>query len=147
MADQPQSLLERWREQNRTRDGAPSQLLKQMRADAEGLRKWAETPRIRDLRESLRRMQASQVTGRLMGRSRPASAKRDGDANIAKKQKRGAGRKPSLKSEQITEGQRLLRSRPRMKVLAACQTLLEAGIKTNSSSLYRLIIKPAYASR
>ena len=54
------------------------------------------------------------------------------------------GRKRSLTPEQIKEGIRILRDKPKMSVKAARQTLREAGIDGEDGPLYRLIIRPAY---
>jgi len=64
-----------------------------------------------------------------------------------RKRRPGGGRKPSLMTEQIEEGIRILRSQPRMKVLAARKTLRDAGIDAKDTPLYDLVIRPAYASR
>jgi hypothetical protein len=151
MAEKPNDhlrpLLETWRELNRDRDGEPSDLLKQRRALGEDLRKFAQKPHIRELRETLRRMQESGVAEKMMGRMRPVSPSRPGDSVGLRKRKSNAGRKPSLTLEERAEGIRILRSQPRLSVNAACWELQKAGIKAHPSSLYRLIIKPAYASR
>jgi len=54
------------------------------------------------------------------------------------------GRKRSLTPEQIEEGIRILRNKPKMSVKAARQTLREAGIEGEDGPLYRLIIRSAY---
>jgi hypothetical protein len=117
--------------------------LKQRRALGEDLRKFAQKPNIRELGETVRRMQESGVAEKLMGRMRPASPPQPD--NVSKKRKRSVGRHRSVSPEQIEEGIRILRSQPRMTVAAACATLRDAGIKGSPSALYRLIIKPAYA--
>jgi hypothetical protein len=61
--------------------------------------------------------------------------------------KRKHGRHRSLTPEQIEAGIRILRSQPRMTVLAASRTLRDAGIKGSDSALYRFVIKAAYGSR
>ena len=64
-----------------------------------------------------------------------------------RKRKPGGGRKPSLTPEDIKKGIGILRSHDRMTVEAARQTLRDAGIDTNNTSLYDLVIKTAYGSR
>jgi len=161
--DPPRPLLEAWRELNRDRAGEPSDLLKQRRALGEdlrkfaqkphihelgeGLRRFAQMPHIRDLGETLRRMHESGVAEKMMGRMRPVSPSRPGDSVGLRKRKSSAGRKPSLTLQEVADGIRILRSQPRLSVNAACWELEKAGIKAHPSSLYRLIIKPAYASR
>jgi hypothetical protein len=65
---------------------------------------------------------------------------------MQRKRKRD-GRHPSLTPEQIEEGIRILRGQSKMTVLAAGATLRDAGIESSLSSLYRLVIKPAYRAR
>jgi len=62
------------------------------------------------------------------------------------KRRRGGGRHRSLTPEQIEEGISILRNQPIMTVEAACATLREAGINRSRSTLYRLVIVPAYPS-
>jgi hypothetical protein len=156
----PRTKLDTWREQNRDRDGAPSQLLKQMRATMEGAQRFAQTPHmrvigktvhriaqaphVREIRERWPPMQANRIAEKLMGRMRPASL----PSRLAKaKRKPGAGRKPSITPEQKAEGIRILRSKPRMSVDAACAMLRDAGIAGGNTTLYEWIVKPAYSSR
>jgi hypothetical protein len=142
----PRPLLEIWREQTRDRDREPSSLLvphealcrMQHSANMERLRKFAETAPAREMHEAMRL-----VAERLMGRMRPVPL-----AQPAKrKRKPGGGRKPSLTMEQIERGIRILRSHDKMTVEAARRTLRDADIDAKDTSLYDLVIRPAYASR
>lgn len=144
MAVKPRPLLETWRELNRERDGAPSTLLKQVRADAEGLRRWAEQPHIRKMGETLRRFQENSAVERLMGRMRPAPPL---PPVVSIKPKRGGGRKCSFTLEQQMEGIRILRDEGRMSIDAAVVTLKAAGIEGKRSAVYEWIWAPAYASK
>jgi hypothetical protein len=146
----PRPLLEIWREQNRDRDREPSLLLTvpshealrrmQQNAPMERLRTFAQTAPAREMHQAMR-----QVAERLMGRMRPVSPAEPDKPK--RKRKPGAGRHRSLAQDQIDEGIGVLRSQPRMKVEAARETLRKAGINTNDTSLYELVIKPAYAAR
>ena len=49
--------------------------------------------------------------------------------------------------EQIERGIRILRSHDKMTVEAARRTLRDADIDAKDTSLYDLVIRPAYASR
>jgi hypothetical protein len=138
----PRPLLEILRELNQERDGAPSQLLTQMRVAVEGWRNYAETAQGRELVEALRRKQESGLAERLMGRMHPVSPPQTD--SVAVKRKRDVGRKPGLTPDQVKEGIRILRNQPKMTVEAASATLKQAGIHTSSSALYRLVIRPAY---
>lgn len=143
--DPPRSLLDNWRELNRSRDGAPSRLLQDLRIGNEGLQRFANSPHGRQLREQLLRMQGSAVAGRLMGRMRPAAP--DVVGTTKRKRKHGGGRHRSLSRDQIEEGIRVLHSQPSMTVDAARATLRAAGINGSDSALYRLIIAPAYRAK
>ena len=150
--DPPRPLLQTWRELNSGRKGEPSDLLKQMRTFAEQphmreirdrLSKFAETPHSREMREVLSRLRDSELPERLMGRMRPVSPPQPSKL----KRTPGGGRKPTHTPEQIEEGIRLVRSRSKVSVDAACEALRKAGIKGGKTALYELIVKPAYASR
>ena len=89
----PRPLMDVIRELNQDRDGAPSHLLRQMRAATEGWKNYAETAQGRQLVEAVRRIQESGLAERLMGRMRPLSPSQPD--SVAVKRKRGTGRKPS----------------------------------------------------
>jgi hypothetical protein len=55
-----------------------------------------------------------------------------------------AAASPVLTPEDIAKGIGILRDEPRMTVEAAGATLRAAGIKGENSTLYRLIVAPAY---
>ena len=108
----------------------------------ERLRTFAETAPVREMHEAMRL-----VAERLMGPMRPVPPPQTEPDKSTPKRKPGGGRKPSLTPEQIEKGIGVLRSQPRMKVEAARETLRKAGINTNDTSLYELVIKPTYAAR
>ena len=110
--DPPSRLLETWRNLNRDRKGEPSELLQQMRDVTERGQNFAKQPYMQALAEriwrvveqphmrELRRIEASRVTGRLMGRMRPVSPHQPSK----RKRKPGGGRKPLHTLERIAEG-------------------------------------------
>jgi hypothetical protein len=139
----PRPLMDILRELNEVRDSTPSHWLNQMRAATAGWRTYRETAQGRQLVETTRRIQESGLAERLMGRMRPISLHQP-DSAFAKR-KRGVGRKPSLTPDQVREGISILRDQPKMTIEAACATLIQAGIETSRSALYRLVVQPAYA--
>ena len=119
----------------------------QRTANMERLRIFAATAPAREMHEAMRLVAERLISERLMGRMRPVPPPQTEPYKSTPKRKPGGGRKPSLTPEQIYEGIGVLRSQPRMKVEAARETLRKAGINTNDTSLYELVIKPAYAAR
>ena len=63
------------------------------------------------------------------------------------KRRSGAGRKSKLTTEETSRGIIILRGLGRMSTDAAYQTLREAGINAPDSTLYRLIVRPAYGKK
>jgi hypothetical protein len=143
MADdeRPNTLLDWWREQNRARQGEPSELLKRMRADAE---RWEKSPHIRELRESIRRLQESTALERLMGRMRPVLPDHD-NVSIKRKRKPGAGRRRKPLTPIEERGIAILVKRGRVSVTRAKAILEKAGIRDLSrTTVYERYWKPAF---
>lgn len=146
------TLLEKWQEQNSVRDGPPSQLLKQMRAIAEDVKKFSESPTARQIREGLQRFQESKVAERLMGRMRPVAVPTKQEPVKQEKKREPKhpdgrlGRRSDIPVKQRTRAFSVLNAKPKMYPQAARKVLREAGITGHDSSLNRLIEK-VYKSR
>ena len=134
---------------NLNRELSPT--LKQTLADIENY----AAPRVgREWREKLSRLQEEYgVAERVLGKPRPIpppqpdKPAQPGKHDIGITRKPGVGRPRSLTPARIEKGIGILRKQPKMTLDAACATLEAEGIKASRSAVYRLVFKPAYASR